>query len=87
MIGRRIVVGAAVAAIVALGVTGAAGARWDPDWNDQGMMGPGIMGPGMMGGHGMMGGMMDPGVMHPEIMGPGMMDPGMGPYPHEWWDD
>ena len=72
MQGRRIVVGVAIAAVLALGATGAAGAHWDPDWDDHGMMGPG---------------MMDPATMDPDMMGPGMMGPGMGPYPHDWWDD
>lgn len=76
MQGRRIVVGAAIAAMLALGMSGAVNAHWDPDWDDHGMMGPGMMGPGMMGG-----------MMGPHMMDPDMMGPGMGPYPHDWWDD
>jgi hypothetical protein len=56
MHGRKILVGAAIAAVVALGVSGAVNAHWDPDWDDPDMMGPG-----------MMGGTMDPGMMGPGI--------------------
>jgi hypothetical protein len=87
MNGRRMLAGAALAAVLAIGATSAVSAHRGPDWDEHGMMGTGPMGPGMMGGHGMMGGMMDPEIMPPDIMGPGMMGPGMAPYPHDWWDD
>lgn len=83
MNGRRILLGMAMAVLLALGATGAARADWDDH-----PMGPGMMGPGMgpypgcdWDDHG---------------MGPGMPGRGMGPYPGQhsgcdwdgdWWDD
>jgi hypothetical protein len=82
------VIGVALATVLALGASGAAGAHWDRAGDEYGPMGPGMMGPGMLGGHGPMGpGMMTPGVLPPQGGGPGMMGPGTGPYPHDVWDD
>jgi hypothetical protein len=72
MDGRRMLIGAAIAAVLALGTTGMAGAHWYSDWDDHGMTGPG---------------MMDPIMMDPEVMGPGMMGPGMTLHHPDWWDD
>jgi hypothetical protein len=79
---RNMLAGAAIAAAVALGVTGTAMAHWGDDWGDHGL-GPH---PGCdWSDHGMGPGMMEPGVA-PDP-GCDSDDHGMGPYPHDLWDD